>query len=160
MVAGLLRWFRCRNFCGDIDSPTDDFEASAAEMGEGSFRACHAALFDAEYLSDAPRARGSPGDRARKRARARRGELSGNSRSQRPRGEEVIVRVQSRDPQLTHDVVLFIERMGFAARALADREIEVDVPNDVPEHSARLELDLYLSLWRVITERYSVELLC
>jgi hypothetical protein len=160
MVAGLLRWLRCRNFCGDIDSTTDDFEASDAEMAEGSFRARYAALVDAEYLSDAPGSRGSPGDRARKRARARRGELSGNSPSECPLGEEVIVRVQSRDPQLTHDVVLFIARMGFAARALADQEIEVDVPNDVPEHSARLELDLYLSLWRVITERYSVELLC
>jgi hypothetical protein len=159
MVAGLLRWPRCRNFCGDIDSRTNDLEAFDPETAGGIIRACDTALVDTERPLRPARPRGSPADHARISARPRRAGPSWNSRSQCPRGEAVIVRVQVGDPQETHAVLRFIERMGFAARTLADEEIEVDAPNDVSEHAAWLELDLYLSLWRVTNERYDVELL-
>ncbi len=49
--------------------------------------------------------------------------------------------------------------MGFAAEALGDGTIDVSAPDDVPEFAARLELDLYLSLWRAVEERSDVVLL-
>lgn len=56
-------------------------------------------------------------------------------------------------------VVSYIERMGFAAHAVSEGIIHVSPPDALPQHAARLELDLYLALWRVLEERHDVALL-
>lgn len=69
------------------------------------------------------------------------------------------MRVSARDPRVAADVVAYIGRMGFSAHAVSDDTIEVSPPNGVPEYAARLELDLYLALWRAVEERHDVALL-
>ena len=69
------------------------------------------------------------------------------------------MKVEIRDPSIAPDVVGYIERMGFVAFPLSSDTIEVFPGEPVPELAARLELDLYLCLWRVLNERQDVTLL-
>ncbi|MBA2537233.1 MAG: hypothetical protein H0V20_07365 [Actinobacteria bacterium] len=63
------------------------------------------------------------------------------------------------DPRIATDVVAYIERMGFSTRLLDDQTIEVAPRDVVSVEQARLELDLYLALWRTLEERHDVSLL-
>ena len=69
----------------------------------------------------------------------------------------MIVRV--RDRRIAPDLVAYIERMGFSARVIDSHTVEVFPCDDVPAEQARLELDLYISLWRALEERHDVTLL-
>jgi hypothetical protein len=69
------------------------------------------------------------------------------------------MRVSMRDPRIAADVVAYIERMGFSAHAVGDDAIEVAAPEGVPEYVARVELDLYLALWRALEERHDIALI-
>ena len=69
------------------------------------------------------------------------------------------MKVEVRDPRITPDVRVFVERLGFAADAVSEDAIDVRPPDGVPEHAARLKLDLYLALWRAVHERHDVTLL-
>lgn len=69
------------------------------------------------------------------------------------------MRVSVRDHRIAPDVVAYIERMGFSADAVSEDTIEVSLHEDVPGEQARLELDLYLALWRAVEERHDVTLL-
>lgn len=68
------------------------------------------------------------------------------------------VKVEIRDPSIAPELVGYIERMGFVAFPLSSDTIEVFPGEPMPELAARLELDLYLCLWRVINERHDVTL--
>jgi hypothetical protein len=78
-----------------------------------------------------------------------------------PHGEGVLrqVIVHVRDPRIAPDLVAYIERMGFSARAIGHHTVEAFPHEDVPAEQARLELDLYISLWRALEERHDVTLL-
>ena len=52
----------------------------------------------------------------------------------------------------------YIERMGFHARRTGHNTIEVTPRSDVPDNEARIELDLYLCLWRALDESRDVTL--
>jgi hypothetical protein len=69
------------------------------------------------------------------------------------------MKVSVRDPGIAADVLAYICRMGFSARLTADDTIHVSAPDGIPVYAARLELDLYLALWRVVEERDDVALL-
>jgi hypothetical protein len=68
------------------------------------------------------------------------------------------VRVRVDDFRIVPTVVSYIQRMGFAAHAVSEGIIHVSPLDPVPDNVARLELDLYLSLWRVVEERHDVAL--
>ena len=56
-------------------------------------------------------------------------------------------------------MVAYIERMGFRARLINHHTVEAFPLDDVPAEQARLELDLYIALWRTLEERHDVTLL-
>ena len=58
----------------------------------------------------------------------------------------VRLRVSNRD--LIEDLLLFLERRGCPARQLDLDLIEVEVPHAFHAEQARMELDLYLNIWK------------
>ena len=68
------------------------------------------------------------------------------------------MKVDVRDSRIAPNVAAYIERMGFSARLVDAHTIEVVSLDDVPPEQARLELDLYLALWRAVEERHDVTL--
>ena len=69
------------------------------------------------------------------------------------------MKVHVRDPRIAPNVVAYIERMGFSARATGDQTVEVLTLDDTPDKQARRELALYLGFWRAVEERDDVMLL-
>ncbi len=57
------------------------------------------------------------------------------------------VRLRVSEPNLLDDLLLYLQRRGCAARKLAVDLIEVEVPHAIHLEQARMELDLYLSIW-------------
>lgn len=69
------------------------------------------------------------------------------------------MRVRVDDVRTVPSVVSYIQRMGFAAHAVSEGVIHVSPRDGLPDYAARVELDLYLALWRVLEERNDVALL-
>ena len=68
------------------------------------------------------------------------------------------MQVHVRDGRTVRQVVGYIERMGFHARRTGRNTIEVTPRSDVPDNEARIELDLFLTLWRALDENRDVTL--
>ncbi len=68
------------------------------------------------------------------------------------------MRVQVSDPGIAPEIVSFVRRMGFVAHPDGDHAMWVSHPGGVVDEVARLELDLYLSLWRAANDEYSVSI--
>jgi hypothetical protein len=58
------------------------------------------------------------------------------------------VRLRLSKPGLLEDLLLFLERRGCPARQLDVDLIEVEVPHAIHAEQARMELDLYLNVWK------------
>ena len=58
------------------------------------------------------------------------------------------VRLRLSKPDLLEDLLLFLERRGCPARQLDVDLIEVEVPHAIHAEQARMELDLYLNVWK------------
>jgi hypothetical protein len=58
------------------------------------------------------------------------------------------VRLRVSNPNLVEDLLLFMERRGCPARQLGVDLIEVEVPHAIHTEQARMELDLYLNVWK------------
>ena len=58
------------------------------------------------------------------------------------------VRLRLSKPDLLEDLLLFLERRGCPARQLDIDLIEVEVPHAIHAEQARMELDLYLNVWK------------
>lgn len=58
------------------------------------------------------------------------------------------VRLRLSKPDLLEDLLLFLERRGCPARQLDVDLIEVEVPHAIHAAQARMELDLYLNVWK------------
>ncbi len=62
------------------------------------------------------------------------------------------VRLRLSKPDLLEDLLLFLERRGCPARQLDVDLIEVEVPHAIHAEQARMELDLYLHVWKKLRE--------
>ena len=60
--------------------------------------------------------------------------------------------VHVRQPHVTEGVCSFLARLGYAAHAITDCVLVVDPPEGIPEYAARIELGVYLRLWRIANE--------
>ena len=58
------------------------------------------------------------------------------------------VKLRVSNPVLIEDLLLFLERRGCPAQQLDHDLIEVDVPHAIHAEQARMELDLYLNIWK------------
>jgi hypothetical protein len=67
------------------------------------------------------------------------------------------MRVRVSDPRIAPEIALFVQRMGFVTSPQDGNTICVSHP-DAPDDVARLELDLYLALWKAINDEYRVVL--
>lgn len=67
--------------------------------------------------------------------------------------------VQLSEPSLVDDLLAFLRNVRCVAVADAGGNISVSIPDVVPEDVKRLELDLYLRVWRVMHPDVAVRLL-
>lgn len=58
------------------------------------------------------------------------------------------VRLRVSDPDLLDDLLLYLERRGCPGRKLDVDLLEVEVPHALHAEQARMELDLYLNVWK------------
>ena len=58
------------------------------------------------------------------------------------------VRLRISDPDLLDDLLLFLDRRGCPATQLEVDLIEAEVPHTIHAEQARMELDLYLNVWK------------
>jgi len=58
------------------------------------------------------------------------------------------VRLRVSDPDLLDDLLVFLDRRGCPATQLGVDLVEVEVPHAIHGEQARMELDLYLYVWR------------
>lgn len=58
------------------------------------------------------------------------------------------VRLRISDPDLLDDLLLFLDRRGCPATQLEVDLIEAEVPHAIHAEQARMELDLYLNVWK------------
>ena len=58
------------------------------------------------------------------------------------------VRLRVDDPELLEDLLQYLERRGCPATQLGVDLVEVEVPHTIHAEQARMELDLYLAVWK------------
>jgi hypothetical protein len=58
------------------------------------------------------------------------------------------VRLRVSDPDLVDDLLVFLDRRGCPATQLDVDLVEVEVPHAIHGEQARMELDLYLYVWK------------
>lgn len=58
------------------------------------------------------------------------------------------VRLRISDPDLLDDLLLFLDRRGCPTTQLDVDLIEAEVPHAIHAEQARMELDLYLNVWK------------
>jgi hypothetical protein len=54
------------------------------------------------------------------------------------------------EPRTTAELVFFLERHGCGVTAVTATLVLVELPHDLHEKQARMELELYLRLWEVL----------
>ena len=60
------------------------------------------------------------------------------------------MRIQINKPDLLDDLVGFLSSRGCVAELVGERELDVFCVSSIRHDQARMELDLYLQLWRAI----------
>ena len=67
------------------------------------------------------------------------------------------VRLRLSDPELVQSLREFLERRECAIVRIDDEVVEVELPHELHEEQARLELDLYLRVWQSLHRWAPVE---
>jgi hypothetical protein len=58
--------------------------------------------------------------------------------------------LRTREPELAPALALFLRRQGCAAHVRPDGTVSVELPHDLHEKQAQMELELYVRLWEVL----------
>jgi hypothetical protein len=58
--------------------------------------------------------------------------------------------LRTKEPELAPALVFFLRRQGCAAELQRDGTISVELPHDLHERQAQMELELYIRLWEVL----------
>jgi hypothetical protein len=59
-------------------------------------------------------------------------------------------RLRTREPELAPALAFFLRRQGCAAHLREDGTISVELPHDLHDRQAQMELELYVRLWEVL----------